>query len=158
MRIRMRIRGRGRGRGRGRVRGRVWVRVRVRERVRVRVRGRFRLRGRVIMNQSTLFDGDCPPESEPSEPVGTTTPRSLYRDRSVKIASCYYEPAYIPGGFPWAERQETMRTLAADLAAFEAGELDESTLLRIVRGSLYVLSGAELVRVAKGLVNLMGEK
>lgn len=45
--------------------------------------------------------------------------------------------------------------LAATLADFEAGAATEDELYRFIRGTLYLLSAAELVRVGKGLIALL---
>jgi hypothetical protein len=53
------------------------------------------------------------------------------------------------------ERWMVRDTLTKEVAAYQAGELPADELFRLLRGSLYVLTNAELVRVAKGLLLLL---
>jgi hypothetical protein len=60
-----------------------------------------------------------------------------------------------PRGFSALEREVVRATLAAELEAHAAGQLPWDELYRLMRGSLCVLTSAELVRFGKGLVKLL---
>lgn len=102
----------------------------------------------------TLFDEDAVPVVDPEPPESGKAKRpkpSRYRPLPEAYSECHTLP-----GHSKLERDIVRDTLADDLAALEAKRLSADEFFRAVRGSLYVLSSAELVRVAKGLLNLLG--
>ena len=75
--------------------------------------------------------------------------------RSPERAGGYREP--LANGATLPDRWCVRDLLAEDVAAVEAGTVHPEVFFRGVRGSLYVFSTDELVRVARGLINLLGE-
>lgn len=92
-------------------------------------------------------------EREPTAAV-EAGPRSV--NRAQPIAPVYCEHAE-RGGFAAWERAGVAEALSADAAKAEAGTISEEVLYRCLRGSLYVLTLSELVRVARGIAVLIGE-
>lgn len=65
-------------------------------------------------------------------------------------------PAELPRGMPsHIERLETAKALAAVVRDYEAGTADKDEVYRTLRGALYVFSSSELVRISKGLIQVL---
>lgn len=92
------------------------------------------------MNTRSLFDADDP------APART--------GKGAELPACYREP--VRRGASVVERAEVLANLERDAADYVAGRLDTDSFYRAVRGSLYVLTAQECVRVAKGLILLLG--
>ncbi len=90
------------------------------------------------MKQPSLFDTEISPA------------------RAGAVQAAFAEPHTLPRGFAGYPVRHSiaagLEEVAADLAAKRATD-DE--MLRFLRGSLYVLTNAEMLRVAAGLVLLL---
>lgn len=100
----------------------------------------------MTVTQPTLFDEDpAPPAKAPPARAGPAFGKPVIHE---------------PGGLPQGsvpERLAVAAVLAETLADAAAGKANPDEVYRTLRGSLYVLSPEECVRVANGLILLLRE-
>lgn len=101
------------------------------------------------MSGRTLFDEPEPETGEPTPPAPKAKP-----SKYPPLPEFVQEPTHHGASLP--ERLDAGAYLAGLVGECEAGTATAHELYRVLRGTLYVLSDGEVLRVAKGLVNLLG--
>ena len=99
----------------------------------------------------TLF-----PEADAEETdaeISVPRPRSARPAKPLRNMPGIAEP--VAPGASALERWVVLDTLRAEVEAYQGGKLPPDDLFRLTRGSLYVFTNAELVRIAKGMLLLL---
>lgn len=111
------------------------------------------------MNQQSLFEDDAPAVAG-----GCSIPEAVLRKPGrakptvPPMPECVADQIDRAHGFPAWWRGTAAKELAGVVAEYESHAASEDELFRFVRGSLGVLTGAELAALARWLSNLLRDK